>query len=114
MLITFKSKSSADVLMYREHAKRVLDLLHKEVRQGVITAAEAPGALTLLEQEIAESRKHLVSDEVIYDVQSHHSDSGDDTEHEAVETVSFATRAFPLLEMLRSATTAGHDIQWGV
>jgi hypothetical protein len=28
--------------------------------------------------------------------------------------VSFSTRAYPLLEMLRAARSEGHDVLWGV
>lgn len=100
--------------MYKEHAKRILDLLHKDATQGVITAAEAPQAVSILEKEIAESRIHPISDDVQRDVHAHHDDVGDDPEHEEVEVVSFATRAFPLLEMLRAAKSGGHDVLWGV
>ncbi|MET0855455.1 MAG: DUF1840 family protein, partial [Telluria sp.] len=31
MLITFTSKAAAEVTMYKEHAKRMLDLLGKDV-----------------------------------------------------------------------------------
>jgi hypothetical protein len=114
MLITFTSKAAADVLMYKEHAKRILDLLHKETDRGVITAAEATQAVTVLEKEIAESRMHAASDDVHRDVHAHHSEARDDTDHEGMEVVSFSTRAYPLLEMLRAAKAGGHDVLWGV
>jgi hypothetical protein len=38
MLITFKSKAYPNVMMYQDHAKRILDLLHKDSDRGVITA----------------------------------------------------------------------------
>ena len=59
MLVTFKSKSAAEVLMYKEHAKRILDLLHKDVNRGVITAAETGNAVKKLETEIAETGRSL-------------------------------------------------------
>lgn len=114
MLITFKSKSAGDVIMYKEHARRILELLHKDVDRGVITAAETAHAVALLEAEIAESRLHPTSSELNRDVAAHHGDEGDDSGHEAVEPVSFATRAYPLLDMLREAQKGGHDIVWGV
>lgn len=114
MLITFKSKSAGDVLMYQEHAKRILELLHKDVERGVITAAEAGSAVKALEAEIAESRAHPASDELQRDVVAHHGDEGDDPGHEQIEPVSFSTRAYPLLEMMRAAQKEGHDIVWGV
>jgi hypothetical protein len=114
MLITFTSKAASEVLMYKEHAKRILDLLHKDTDRGVITAAEAPQAVAILEKEIAESRVHQASDEVQRDVKAHHGDQREDTDHEGVEVVSFATRAYPLLEMLRAARDQGSDVLWGV
>lgn len=114
MLITFKSKAASEVMMYKEHAKRILDLLHKDADRGVITAAEAAAAIAKLDAEIAESRLHPVSEEVQQDVDAHHGDFGDDNEHEPIEVVTFSTRAYPLLEMLRAAHQGGQDIIWGV
>ena len=114
MLITFTSKAAAEVLMYKDHAKRILDLLHKNTDRGVITAAEAPQAVAILEKEIAESRAHAVSADVERDIHAHHGEDGDDSEHEGMELVSFATRTYPLLEMLRAAKAGGHDVLWGV
>ncbi|CAH0151185.1 hypothetical protein SRABI118_00519 [Massilia sp. Bi118] len=113
MLITFKSKAYPNVLMYQEHAQRILDLLDKDPERGVITAAEAPKAVQLLEHEIDESRRHQATDEVEQDVKAHAGDV-EDTDHEPAEAVTFSTRAYPLLEMLRAARDQGSDILWGV
>jgi hypothetical protein len=112
MLITFKSKAYPNVMMYQDHAKRILDLLHKDSERGVITAEEATRAVKLLENEIEESRKHQATDEMEQDVKAHQGE--EDTEHEAIETVTFSTRAFPLLEMLRAARDQRTDVLWGV
>jgi hypothetical protein len=37
-----------------------------------------------------------------------------DHEHDAAYLVSFATRAYPFLEMLRAAQKRGSDIAWGI
>jgi hypothetical protein len=113
MLITFKSKAYPNVLMYQDHAKRILDLLHKESDRGVITAEEAPQAVQLLEVEIEESRKHQATDEVEQDVKAHHGDV-EDAEHDQIQAVTFSTRAYPLLEMLRAARDQKADVLWGV
>jgi hypothetical protein len=97
MLVIFKSKAAADVIMYGEHARRILDLLHKDVRQGIITAAETAGAIAAIEAEIrTEQAEHA------------------DDEENASQYVRFATRAFPFLEMLRAAHKRGKDVVWGV
>ena len=114
MLITFKSKASADVLMYEEHAKRILALLHKDPKRGVITAAEASSAVATLEAEIAGSTAHHPSEQVGHDVVRHHGEADDDNEHEKMQFVSFSTRVYPLLEMLRAAQQANKDVVWGV
>ena len=113
MLITFKSTAYPDVMMYQEHAKRILDLLNKEPEMGVITSEEAGRAVQLLEHEIEESRKHPSTDEVEQDIKAHRVDE-DDPEHEPVEIVSFSTRAYPMLEMLRAARDQHCDILGGV
>jgi hypothetical protein len=113
MLVKFKSKAAADVLMYEEHAKRILDLLGKDTKRGIVTVAELPHAITKLEAEIIESRNHPASEEMQRDVVAHHGDARDDNEHEPVQFVSFATRAYPLLEMMRAAQREKHDVMWG-
>jgi hypothetical protein len=114
MLITFKSKAAAEVLMYEDHAKRILDLLHKDLKRGVITAAETDHAIKLLEGEITESKAHHASEAVQRDVVAHHGENGDDNEHEQPEVVHFSSRAYPLLEMLRAARAENRDVMWGV
>lgn len=101
-------------MMYKEHAKRILELLHKDIEQGVITSAEIPRAIQILENEIAEIRAHQASDEVKRDIDAHHNDERDDNDHEEVQPVQFSTRAYPLLEMLRAARETGYDVMWGV
>jgi hypothetical protein len=113
MLITFKSKAYPNVLMYQDHAKRILDLLNKESDRGVITSEEAPQAVELLEHEIDESRKHQATDEVEQDVKAHHGDT-EDADHDPIQAVTFSTRAYPLLEMLRAARDQKADVLWGV
>ncbi len=114
MLVTFKSKAASDVLMYEEHARRILDLLGKEVKRGVITAAETGPAITRLETEIKQSTLHSASENIQHDIEAHHGAAGDDNDHEPVEAVSFATRSYPLLEMLRAAQKDGHVVAWGI
>tara|TARA_R110001599_G_scaffold64023_4_gene179498 strand:+ start:180766 stop:181107 length:342 start_codon:yes stop_codon:yes gene_type:complete len=113
MLITFKSKAAADIVMYEEHAKRMLDLLHKDVKLGVITAAETDHAIKVLEGEVAENKTHF-TDAVQRDIAAHHNESGDDHDHEQVEVVQFSSRIYPLLEMLRAAREENCDVLWGV
>ena len=113
MLITFKSKSSPELLMYQEHAQRILDLLHKNPSRGVITAVEAETALDILEKQVAQSKLHPEED-IEHDAHAHEQEEGETLEHAKAQMVGFSARAFPLLEMLRTAKAEGDYIMWGV
>jgi hypothetical protein len=114
MLITFKSKAAAEVTMYKEHAKRLLDVLNKDVERGVIMPDETAHAIAVLEAAVAESRAHPISEEVMRDIDAHHNEKGDDNEHEHPEPVKFSARAYPLLEMLHAAHKMQREVMWGV
>lgn len=114
MLITFKSKAAAEVVMYKEHARRILELFGKSPEQGIITPEETAGALKKLEAEISDSKLHHPAEDIRHDINVHRRDEEDDSDHEPSNTVSFATRAFPLLEMLRAADKDKQFIVWGV
>lgn len=109
MLVTFKSKAAAEVLMYSTHAKPILDLLGKEVERGVITAEETGEAIRRIESEIV-ARKEAEAEH-----DAHHADRRDDEgERARGDFVSFGTRAYPLLEMLRAAHREDAFVMWGV
>jgi hypothetical protein len=112
MLIKFRSKATPEVMMYKEHAKPILDLLHKDVDRGVITAAEAPHAVEIIEREIAEMRKRQTPEEAEQDPKARQ--ERDESEQAGNAPVGFATRAYPLLEMLRDARDHKADVMWGV
>jgi hypothetical protein len=114
MLVIFKSKAAADVIMYEEHAKRILDLLGKELKRGVITAEEAAGAIARLEAEIAQSKAGSASEDAEHDMEIPQGTAAIGNEHEPARTVSFATRVYPLLEMLRAADRKKQSVAWGI
>lgn len=110
MLITFKSKAAAEVLMYEKHAKPILDLLGKDVKRGIITAAETPQAIERLNAEIEESRRRAAEEQAAREA----AETDEERAPEPVQGVTFSARAYPLLEMLRAAQKSGSDVVWGV
>lgn len=115
MLLTFKSKAAGEIVMYKEHAHRLLSLLDKDLERGIILHDDTLQAITKIESAVAESRAHPVTDHVQHDVNAHpQPNATGDHEHSQVDQVSFASRAFPLLEMLRAANKQGADVVWGV
>lgn len=111
MLVTFKSKAAAEILMYEKHAKPILDLLGKDVTRGIITAGEMPQAVARLEAEIEETRRREAAEQA---ERAERADQDEDEQAARPQGVSFATRAYPLLEMLRAAQKANADVMWGV
>ena len=107
MLVTFKSKAAADILMYAVHAKPILDLLGKDIERGVITAEETGRAIERIESEIAARKPSAPA----LDEQD---DSDNDAKKGLNEVVSFGARAYPLLEMLRAAHRDQAFVMWGV
>ena len=107
MLVTFKSKATAEVSMYPEHAKMLLSLVGKTLEpeaapRGIITAAEVPAALKTLRSAAEASREN-----------DRHRPQDDDGADRPI-SVSLAQRAFPLIDMLERAAAENTDVMWGV
>jgi hypothetical protein len=99
--------------MYEEHAKRILDLLGKDVARGVITADESGAAIATLDAEFARSKFQSAAEEVKHDADATFGE-GEDSPHPMAAPVPFATRIYPLLEMLRAAQKEGQFVAWGI
>lgn len=108
MLILFQSKSSAEVLMFAEHAMPLLRAAGKLFEtselpeRGVITRDQLPAAIAGIES--------LIDAQPINDEPEDASD--DSTEHPIDQHVSVRRRAWPLLAMLRLANENNEDVTW--
>jgi hypothetical protein len=111
MLVTFKSKAAAEVIMYEEHAKRILDMLGKDVEKGIITAEETGDAIARIEHEIEEVKKQAQAEKA---QRAGKEDEDEEEEPDAAQAVTFSARVYPLLEMLRAAKASGQPVYWGV
>jgi hypothetical protein len=109
MLITFKSKSSAEIVMYKTHISAVLEAMGKNCDRGVITGNECKAVLQRMEEEIQTeriNRKELTPEE---------EDDLDEYEKKKISThVSLSARLYPLIEMCKVAQSKNEDIVWGV
>jgi uncharacterized protein DUF1840 len=108
MLITFKSGVCADVMMFGDIAKQMMELMGKEAAErGVITVEQLPAAISRLKQAVAEDR-HLR--------QTRPATKRDDEEDAAAERerVSVTQRALPLIELLECSLREEKAVVWGV
>ena len=110
MLTTFKSAASADVIMFGAAAKALLETLGRdpEATQGIFTVEQLPAAIERLTHAIEQDKAR----------REHPADT-DEADDDAPKSgmaapVSFAQRAWPLLEMLQHARAEGKPVTWGV
>jgi hypothetical protein len=107
-MITFRSQAAGDVMMFDDVAKRMMDIMGKEVAaRGVITVEQLPDAIVRLKAVIAEER-------------ARHAGEYDRPETEEVpgggkrEYVGLAPRAVPLLQLLEYSLKDEKPVTWGV
>lgn len=108
MLVVFKSKAAADVLMFSEHAMPILRAAGRSYpdglpERGVFTAEQLSEAIGNIERAIGQDRENK---------HSPHEDEDEDKEHPMSQVVSFSQRAYPLLDMLRQANNTGVPVMW--
>jgi len=103
-MITFQSDASGDVMMFDDVARRMMQLMGKDVTErGVITVEQMPECIARLQAAIAEDRARA----------STHAD--DEAEETGVAArVSLAQRAIPLVELLERSLEREKPVLWGV
>jgi len=100
MLVTFSSKSYADITMFGDVALQLLKLMGRRTTvPSALLAEDVPAALVLLQAAI-ETAKQLPEPE----------ESSDDEDESS--PVSLPQRALPLIDMLKAAAQDKSDIMW--
>ncbi|PKI02115.1 DUF1840 domain-containing protein [Glaciecola sp. 33A] len=100
MLVTFSSRSSADIMMFGDIAVHLIKLMgHSGTIPSALTAEDVPAALAVLEAAMEEA-KRVTEPEL----------SADDNEE--VTPVSLHHRALPLIKMLQIAVRDESYVMW--
>ncbi len=98
MLITFKTKSYANIMMFGDVGLKMLEMMDYGVKvPGAIIAEDVPQALSNLQDRL-ESLVEVVEP------------AGEANEGEPA--VSLHTRAVPLIELLQSAVADENIVRW--
>ena len=98
MLITFKTKSHANISMFGDVGTKMLEMMDYGVTvPGAILAADVPQALSNLKLRL----------ESVMELTRPAGDAGDDQ-----PAVSLHTRAVPLIELLQSAIDDDNIVRW--
>lgn len=125
MLVIFKSKAAADIIMYERNARPILELLGKDVKQGIIPPEQVADAIVKLEAEV-ERQKAIETEQKAKEEEQDAKRRAEaeakgiwveeekEKERPMLEKVSFSARVYPFLEMLRAAKKKEREIVWGV
>lgn len=107
MTYLFKSKAAGDVLMLRASGDQLLRIIGKEpAANGIIEPAALPAAIKAIEDAVAQEEAHQAPPE--------EAEAEIDRIASHGQGVTLRQRAWPLLEMMRSAHAAEKEIVWGV
>ena len=105
MLVTFRTKRYANITMFGDVAKQLLELLgHSGTIPSAIQAEDVPAALARLEAALEQRRAADAADLAEADRRR--------DDYEAPRKVTLSQRAVPLLELLRAAAANKTDVMW--
>ncbi|EJG1562746.1 DUF1840 domain-containing protein [Vibrio parahaemolyticus] len=105
MLITFRCRSYANVTMFGDIALEMIKMMGDSgTVPGSISAQDVPDALSKLTSAL--SAKNAAEENLPTDVDV------DEEEEQAEPAVSLGRRAFPLIELLKSAIKEECEVMW--
>lgn len=106
MLITFNSAASADVMMFVDNGRELLQAMGKDpdADKGIVTVEQLPGAIAAIRAAVEADKR----------ARQEQSDNVEDADDEPDDRIHLAQRARPLLEMLERSLQDGVPITWGV
>jgi hypothetical protein len=109
-IVIFKSAACADTIYFGDVAKRMMELIGKEVSdKGIVTVEQLPEAIArikaAIEEDKAAHRKQIQEDEP--------GTEGDGRGGQRPR-VTLTQRALPLLEMLERSLKEKKPVVWGV
>ncbi|WP_218758640.1 DUF1840 domain-containing protein [Vibrio parahaemolyticus] len=105
MLITFRCRSYANVTMFGDIALEMIKMMgHSGTVPGSISAQDVPDALSKLTSAL--SAKNAAEENLPTDVDV------DEKEEQVEPAVRLGRRAFPLIELLKSAIKEECEVMW--
>jgi hypothetical protein len=106
MLVTFRTKAHADMMMFGDIAVHLLKLMgHSGTVPSALVADDVPAALNRLKNAM---KAHKAEALEAVDTTDEAEDNGDAKER----PIDLAHRAFPLIELLEAAAAAHCDVMW--
>ena len=117
MLVRLTSKTSGEMIMFAEHARRLFEIVGKEcTARGVFTTEQLPAAIARLRQAVQDDRQAQQSGER-QDQRDGVDEREEDEEHAEARKagrigVSLGQRAQPLINLLEWTQKEGGFVLW--
>ncbi|HHX8267678.1 MULTISPECIES: DUF1840 domain-containing protein [Vibrio diabolicus subgroup] len=103
MLITFRCHSHSNVTMFGDIAIKMIKMMgHSGSVPGSISVQDIPDALSRLTSALAAQEA----------IEKNNSQAMEEDEEQEEQTVSLGRRAFPLIELLKSAIKEECEVMW--
>ncbi|RPB41759.1 DUF1840 domain-containing protein [Vibrio diabolicus] len=103
MLITFRCHSHSNVTMFGDIAIKMIKMMgHSGSVPGSISVQDIPDALSRLTSALAAQEA----------IEKNNSQAMEENEEQEEQTVSLGRRAFPLIELLKSAIKEECEVMW--
>jgi hypothetical protein len=109
-VIVFRSQAAGDVMMFDDVAKRMMELMGKEVvDRGIVTVEQLPDAISRLKSAISADRARHQGEQEEERPQTEEVPGGGKRAY-----VALAQRAVPLLQLLEYSLKDDKPVMWGV
>ncbi|MGD9775037.1 DUF1840 domain-containing protein [Diaphorobacter sp.] len=108
MLIKFKSRATADLIMLPHNGRQLLEIIGKSPDEphGIVTVAQIPAAIQALEAAVAADEAALRQAGTAVP------DEGESTDEDPQPAVRLRQRAAPFIDMLRRSQAEDCDVIW--
>jgi hypothetical protein len=118
MIYEFKSKAAGSVVMLGPVAERLLAVIGKEPGpKGIFTVEQMAPAIAALEAAVAREKAELAELATRgprTDEEDAHETDPEERARRASQAVTLGQRAWPLIDLLKTARAAEQVVTWGV
>jgi hypothetical protein len=113
MLVRFKSSATDSITMFGDSATELIKLMGASGKvPGALSSADVPGALQRLEAATESMRAADNAKTAARPADNEDAAADEEDEDEKRPPVSLATRAIPLLSVLKRAAAANAEVMW--
>lgn len=113
MLVTFRSTATESVTMFSDIATELLRMMGATGRvPGAFTAQDLPAALRKLEGEIERLKAATHAETPARPADNEDWQTDEDNLEEREPPITLATRAVPLISMMKRAAAAKAEVMW--